>query len=55
MLIQDCKNCPSAIQPVCANDGKTYENSCKAVCKDLEVKYPGTCWYLSLKIKDFFY
>lgn len=35
--------CPTVIDPVCACDGETYNNSCEANAAGLLVDYEGAC------------
>jgi hypothetical protein len=42
-LLQDCSVCPKDKNPVCAVDGKTFDNWCLAECGGKEVDYVGAC------------
>ncbi|KAF6254083.1 hypothetical protein COO60DRAFT_354693 [Scenedesmus sp. NREL 46B-D3] len=42
-LLQDCSACPTDTTPVCAVDGRTFDNWCLAECVGMEVDYVGTC------------
>jgi hypothetical protein len=35
--------CPDIVMPVCGVDGKTYSNSCEAMCAGVAVAYQGAC------------
>ena len=35
--------CPEILLPVCACDGKTYNNACEAAYAGFDVFYPGPC------------
>jgi hypothetical protein len=42
-LLQDCSVCPEDKNPVCAIDGRTFDNWCLAECVGMEVDYVGAC------------
>lgn len=35
--------CPNVYNPICGEDGKTYDNACKAKLEDVEVRHEGEC------------
>jgi hypothetical protein len=37
--------CPDVLKPICASDGKTYDNACKAGCAGFTVIHTGPCDY----------
>jgi len=42
----DC-NCDNNYQPVCGEDGNSYDNACLAQCKGIAITYEGACGSIS--------
>ena len=45
--------CIALYDPVCAEDGQTYANSCEAGCEDVDIVYEGECEEITPCLGDF--
>lgn len=48
----ECDSCPHTVEPVCASNGKTFENICDLMCEGAVFLHIGNCMLESVGVKE---